>query len=566
MVTLPGLIRLSQPSALSFSVSHDMVQAFATLTGDQSALHVSEEFARKTAYRSPVVHGMLPAAFIALVEQLDIAGKACRLTSLEVQFESPVYFDDRLELSVEPALNQESETEFVFEFRIRKEKIGPIVTSGRFKVFYEDEPDEVPVANIAPVEEAPCVLLGPCAAANWRLEDLSVGVCDGMEFVIRRDAMHAFLRILAKGLCGQNVKPSSGFLRSFIPNLLATVLSSAFVGMRIPGKSATFLTLSAQWMQQVRCGHRYRLQGTVTHISMATRIVKAALSITGEGDDKVALVGRTSALVNKPFQSMPTAAEMKMNSVDCGLKDKVVMVTGASRGIGETVAKLFGLLGSKVIVNFYRGKSDAERVVQEIVEEGGNAIAIGADVTVQADVERMVGEASARYGTIHILVNNAVRDFRPSVFADVTWEEIQRDLDVTVKGAFYCCKAVIPGMLAQGGGKIINISTVAVDDPPPNQLKYVIAKSALQGLTRSLAVELASKNIQINTVVPSFVETDLVAHIQEGFRKKLAQDTPMQRHASPVDVAQAVLFLASKFASYMTGQKIMLTGGRAPFL
>jgi len=369
-----------------------------------------------------------------------------------------------------------------------------------------------------------------------------------------------------KGLRDQDNRPSSGFIRSFVPNLLAIALSSTFVGMRIPGKSATFLSVSAQWTQQIQCGKRYRLEGQVTHVSRATRIVKAALMISGEGDDEVAMRGRSSALVNKSFQSMPTSAEMKMSAMDWGVKDKVVLVTGASRGIGETVAKLFGLFGSKVIVNFYRGKDDAERVVQDIVREGGDAIAIGADVTMPDDVERMVCQVRARYGGIHILVNNAVRDFRPSSFADLAWEDIQRDLDIIVKGVFHCCKAVIPGMVDQGGGKIINISTVAVDDPPPNQLKYVVAKSALQGLTRSLAVELAAKNIQVNAVAPSFVETDLVAHIQQSFRRKIAQETPMQRHASPVDVAYAVLFLASRYASYTTGQKIMVTGGRPPFL
>jgi 3-oxoacyl-[acyl-carrier protein] reductase len=121
-------------------------------------------------------------------------------------------------------------------------------------------------------------------------------------------------------------------------------------------------------------------------------------------------------------------------------------------------------------------------------------------------------------------------------------------------------------MLARGAGKIINISTVAVDDPPPEQAKYVIAKSALVGLTRSLAIEFAARNIQVNMVVPNFVETDLVAHVQEGFRAKIARETPMGRHASPVDVAQAVLFLASSFSSFTTGQKIMVTGGGAPYL
>ncbi|MDF0665648.1 MAG: SDR family oxidoreductase [Nitrospira sp.] len=556
---------MSKLSALSFFISQDMVQAFSALTGDQSALHVSEEFARRTAYRSPVVHGMLPAAFLALVEELDIVGKPCRLTRIEMQFATPVYFDDRLELSVEPASTHEAETESAFEFRIQKTGAEPIVTSGSFRVSYEQEPDEAQV-SAASAREVPCALVAPCLANNWQLEDLSVGVCDGMDFVIQSEALHAFLGILAKGLCHRDAWPSSSFIRSFAPNLLATLLSSTFVGMRVPGKSATFLSLSAQWTQQIQCGHRYRLEGKVTHVSRATRIVKTALSITGKGEDRAAMLGRASALVNKPSRSMPTAAEMNRSSVDWGLTDKVVLVTGASRGIGETVVKLFALLGSKVIVNFYRGKDDAERVVREIVREGGNAIAIGADVTVPEEVERMVSEARAQYGTIHILVNNAVRDFRPASFTDLTWEDIQRDLDIIVKGAFHCCKAVIPGMLAQGGGKIINISTVAVDDPPPNQLKYVVAKSALQGFTRSLAIELASKNIQVNTVAPSFVETDLVAHIQDGFRKKIAQETPMQRHASPVEVAQAVLFLASKFASYTTGQKIMLTGGRPPFL
>jgi 3-oxoacyl-[acyl-carrier protein] reductase len=121
-------------------------------------------------------------------------------------------------------------------------------------------------------------------------------------------------------------------------------------------------------------------------------------------------------------------------------------------------------------------------------------------------------------------------------------------------------------MLDRGGGRIVNISTVAADDPPPEQTKYVMAKSALVGLTRSLSIELAPKNILVNMVVPNFVETDLVAHVPDGFRKKLAHDTPLGRHASPIDVARAVVFLASSYASFTTGQKIMVTGGGAPYL
>jgi 3-oxoacyl-[acyl-carrier protein] reductase len=258
--------------------------------------------------------------------------------------------------------------------------------------------------------------------------------------------------------------------------------------------------------------------------------------------------------------------ELKGSATDWGLRGKVVLVTGASRGIGETTAKLFALAGAKVVVNYHRGAADAARVVREITEAGGEAVAVAADVTDSAQVRALVHAARDGYGTIHVLVNNAARDFRPIPFLQLTWEEVQRDLDVIAKGAFLCCQEVIPLMLEHGGGKIINVSSVATDDPPRDQAKYVMAKAALVGLTRSLSVDLAARNIQVNMVVPSFVETDLVAHVPEGFRRKIARDTPMGRLASATEVAQAVLFLASPFSSFTTGQKLMVTGGGAPYL
>jgi 3-oxoacyl-[acyl-carrier protein] reductase len=275
--------------------------------------------------------------------------------------------------------------------------------------------------------------------------------------------------------------------------------------------------------------------------------------------------GRLAALMAEPVRSMPALTELRASALDPGLAGRVVVVTGASRGIGETIAKLFALHGARVVVNYFRGAADADRVVGEITADGGEAVAVAADVSRPEQVEALFGAALARFGRVDVLVNNAARDFRPIPFGQLTWDEIQRDIDVIAKGAFLCCQRAVPLMLAQGGGKIVNISTVAVDDPPPDQTKYVMAKAALVGLTRSLSRELAGRNIQVNMVVPNFVETDLVAHVPEGFRKRIAEATPMGRNASPVDVAQAVVFLASSFASFTTGQKIMVTGGGAPY-
>jgi 3-oxoacyl-[acyl-carrier protein] reductase len=307
------------------------------------------------------------------------------------------------------------------------------------------------------------------------------------------------------------------------------------------------------------------LRGTISHISRSTRIIKKNLVVQG-GDAATPLMrGKAAVLVNKPAQSMPTMDELKASAMEWGLAGKVVLVTGASRGIGETTAKLFALHGSKVIVNYHRGADDAARVVKEICDAGGDAIAVGADITQSGEVAALVERAVARYGPPDVLVNNAVRDFRPSPFLSLSWEEVQKDLDVIAKGAFLCCQHTIPFMLQRGGGKIINISSVATDNPPPNQTKYVMAKSALVGLTRSLSIEFAAKNILVNLVVPNFVETDLVTHIQQGFRKKMAEETPLRRHATPIDVARAVVMLASSHSSFTTGQKVMVTGGGPPY-
>jgi 3-oxoacyl-[acyl-carrier protein] reductase len=565
---LPEWVRVKGRSKLCFRISREMVEAFAVWTGDRSALHVSDEFARRSLYRTPVVHGMLPVAFLVMVEGLDVAGKSARLTAIEAQFQAPVHLAELLDLAVEPSASQESDTEIIFEFRILKRDSCAPVTTGTFTVLYEDAPRAIPAGDMACDGGAPCVVTVPLAPNDLQIEDLSAGNSEGFDFLIGSASLDKFIEILIEGIEDRNLRPSAEFVVSFLPNQVAIALFSTFVGMRIPGKSATFLSFSAQVNERIRCGQLYHLKGTINHVSRSTSIIKSSIMINqkGRADGEMSIRGRITTLVNRRLHAMPTAKELKRSGMDWGLKDKVVLITGASRGIGETTAKLFGLYGAKVVVNFYRGKTDAGRIVDEIVQEGGAAVAIAADVTRSDDVQHMVNHVMAQYGAIHVLVNNAVRDYRPTSFLQLTWEDVQKDVDVIVKGAFHCCKAVMPGMLGQGGGKIINISTIAVDDPPPDQLKYVLAKSALLGLTRSLAAEFASKNIQVNTVVPSFVETDLVAHIQDNFRKKIAQESPMQRHASPVDVAHAVLFLASRFSSYTTGQRIMVTGGRPPFL
>ncbi len=565
MRVIPEEILSGGSSTVRFRVSEEMVASFAALTGDRSALHVNEAFARRSVYRRPVVHGMLPVAFLALLDRFRIEGLRCIPVALTGHFAAPVFSGDCLILSAEPAENQEAKERIDFRYSIQNETSGTVVTRGTVTVVYDRKR---PPQGFASPGTGVGMLPHPPEMQNARLEEIEKGQCDGFDFRITDATLRAFVNLLAEGMGEKGGPDSRVFREQFcLPNLLSILLFSTSVGICLPGASATFLEFAAEGDGEVELDSLYRLKAEVAHLSRATRIVKKSLTISkADRDETVSFRGKATALVNEPSRKMPTIQDLKASAMDLGLKGKVVLITGASRGIGETTAKLFALSGAKVIVNYHRGVEDAGRIVKEILGEGGDAVAVPADVTHPEEVKSLIRLGIEKYGTIHILVNNAVRDYRPIPFLKLTWEEIQKEFDVTVKGAFHCCREVIPVMLEAGGGKIINISSVAVDNPPPDQAKYVMAKSALVGLTRSLSIEWASKNIQVNMVVPNFVETDLVSHIPEGFRKKIAQDTPMQRHASPVEVAQAVIFLASSYSSFTTGQKIMVTGGGAPYL
>jgi 3-oxoacyl-[acyl-carrier protein] reductase len=569
MSVIPEAAVATQPASVYFRVSPELVARFAALTGDRSRLHVDEAFARRSLFRQRVVHGMLPVAFIPLLPPLQLEGFRCVLVRLSSRFIAPVYADTPLKVSAKPSrvATDGSKLEFDYEVEIAHEARQVIVTSGTATVTYD--PIEASSGSKPSMSLHPqgAFLTGHSEVRHLLWEEIETGASDSLDFSISQAAVDEFVALLGAGVDVPFHESASKVAASFhVPNLLSILLYSTSLGVSLPGASATFLEFAAQVEGAVELDTPYRLRGRITHRSAATRIVRKELLVTPAHGEEVIVRGKASTLVAAPFRRMPSLEEIREVGTDFGLKDKVVLVTGASRGIGETTAKLFALHGARVIVNYRHGAEDAQRVVDEILDGGGQAIAVAADVSDAEQVRSLVRQACEQYGTIHVLVNNAARDFRPIPFSRLTWDEIQRDIDVIVKGAFLCCQETLPLMLERGEGKIINISTVAADNPPPDQMKYVIAKSALVGLTRSLSIELAARNVQVNLVVPNFVETDLVAHVPEGFRKKIAQDIPMRRPASSLDVARAVVFLASSYASFTTGQKVMVTGGGPPYL
>nr|WP_188495500.1 3-oxoacyl-[acyl-carrier-protein] reductase [Pullulanibacillus pueri] len=242
------------------------------------------------------------------------------------------------------------------------------------------------------------------------------------------------------------------------------------------------------------------------------------------------------------------------------MKDKVALVTGASRGIGRAIALALGHQGVKVAVNYAGSESRALEVVEAIKAAGSEAIAIQCDVADSQAVQEMVKQVTETFGSIDILVNNAgiTRDTLLMRMKEDDWDSV---LNTNLKGVFNTTKAVSRPMMKQKQGKIINVASVVGIIGNAGQANYVAAKAGVIGLTKSSARELAARNITVNAVAPGFIATDMTDELPEDVKETMLSQIPLSRFGDPEDVADVVLFLASDASSYMTGQILRIDGG-----
>lgn len=242
------------------------------------------------------------------------------------------------------------------------------------------------------------------------------------------------------------------------------------------------------------------------------------------------------------------------------LDGKVALVTGGSRGIGRAIALLLAERGAKVVINYNRNLEEANIVLAAIEAKGGQAVAVKGDVSVPADAQSLVEQTVKTYGRIDILVNNAgiTKDTLMMRMSESDWDSV---LDTNLKGAYLCAKAALRPMLKSKGGRIINISSVSGQAGSGGQTNYSAAKAGLIGFTKALAREVGSRSITVNAVAPGFIETDMTNVLAEEFKKKILEQIPLERIGKPEDVAEAVAFLASDAANYITGQVLAVNGG-----
>ncbi len=249
-----------------------------------------------------------------------------------------------------------------------------------------------------------------------------------------------------------------------------------------------------------------------------------------------------------------------MHENDSGMTQRVVVVTGGSRGIGRALCLAFAERDTHVFLNYSSSVESAAETVRLIEEKGGRATAIKADVSSEGEVEAFFGQVIETCGRIDVLINNAgiTKDGLIARMKVSDWDSV---IDTNLKGAFLCIRAVVRPMMKQRFGRIINIASIAGIAGNPGQANYSASKGGLIALTKSTARELASRNITVNSVAPGYIETDMTAGLSDQVKAGMISQIPLGRSGTPEDVAAAAVFLASGSASYITGQVIHVNGG-----
>ncbi len=243
------------------------------------------------------------------------------------------------------------------------------------------------------------------------------------------------------------------------------------------------------------------------------------------------------------------------------LADKVALVTGASRGIGAAAAIRLAQGGAGVVVNYHQNRDAAQKVLDEIVAAGVPGMIFQADVTQKSQVEAMVAASKERLGAVDVLVNNAYFPFQVSPLHEISWDSFHQAVEHELSAFYNCVQACLPAMKDKQSGRIIVVSTRLAQQPLPRMGAYAAAKSALESMANTMAIELGPLGVTVNVVTPAFTLTDASLIMPEAFRERVKDTRPLKKHLYPEDVAGAIAFLAGDEASMMTGSHILITGG-----
>lgn len=338
-----------------------------------------------------------------------------------------------------------------------------------------------------------------------------------------------------------------------VHGMLGASFISTVIGTQLPGPGALWISQAMDFLLPVRLGDELTVRCTILKkherdrlLDLETRIVNQHQQTVLQGQGKVKLL--------QPKAAAATTAPAGLS--------RVAIVTGGAGGIGEAVCRRLVADGFQLVLNYHGSQARAQAIVDNLNADGPQALAVQADVSTAAGVDALVSAAQRHFGPVGVLVNNASPRIGPKALADLGWDDLQRQLNVQLKGALLLTQRCSADMRTRGAGRIVNVTSQVIEGTPtPQWTAYAVAKAALAMFSRSMAAELGPAGITVNCVAPGMTDTALIGDIPEKQQLIIARQTPLRRLAQPADVAAAVAYLVADEARFITGHTLDVNGG-----
>ncbi|HOK41285.1 MAG TPA: SDR family oxidoreductase [bacterium] len=336
--------------------------------------------------------------------------------------------------------------------------------------------------------------------------------------------------------------------------MLSASFISTIIGTKLPGDGALWISQTIDFLNPVRVGDKLDICATITDINLNLKIIELEIEIKNQYHQKV-ITGKAKVKM--------IDIEVNDKTEEKNIIEKVILIIGATGGIGRAVTKKFIEKGYSCIIHYHSNKKIAEELLELAKKNGNNALLVRCDICDEKQIKEMFEYIKRFYTNITGFVNCSISKFANIKFQDMGWETIEEQLTINLKSNFYLIKEILPFMVKNKYGKIVFISSQSTEDVPPPQLShYSISKSALNSFAKNLAVELAPLGIRVNIVSPGMTDTELISNLPEKAKLLTISKTLLKRLAKPEDIASAIYYLISEDSDYITGETLRVNGGQ----
>lgn len=390
-----------------------------------------------------------------------------------------------------------------------------------------------------------------------KYDEIKIGIKEELSHTITLSDINKFVELTGddnKLHIDKEFASKTHFKRPVVHGMLGASFISTIIGTKLPGDGALWFSQTLEFLLPVRVGDKLKVVAEVIgkndkdkYIELKTVIFNQNRQIVTKGVSKVKIVAQEENIQNKAVAEKP--------------KVRTALIIGATGGIGREVCRQLAKDGFDVIIHYYRNSKLADALKADVEQHQQRGITVKADISKNEDIKEIVNKSLRFSNTIDIIVNCAALPIPNIKVTDLMWTDFVTQIELNIKSTFLIIKEILPVMFKNSYGKIINIGSYAVDKPNNEWSHYITAKSALEGLTKALAFELAPKGISVNIVTPSLINTELTSDIPEKIKLLSAAQTPLRRLADVSDVAGIISFLASEKSNFITGQNIRVNGG-----